>query len=125
MFAIGIQARFGDLQSFDVPALQNMFTDDFVDMVCGDSAIPDFIGINNDIRSVFALIKAAGLVGAHSSLQTERRQFLLKELLEFGLAGGIAASARMLRIAAVSADKNVTLKLRHAALSVTEAACGE
>jgi len=32
VLAIGIQARFSDLQSFDVPALQNVFADDFIDM---------------------------------------------------------------------------------------------
>jgi len=62
---------------------------------------------------VFALVKASGLVGAHSALQSALGQLHLKQLLQLGPGGGIATSARMPWRTLVSADENMALEFWH------------
>ena len=84
-----------------------------VDIGHGHAAIPDSFGINHHIGPVLALVEAAGLVRAYSSLQPPLCQFLLESLLQLGLADGIATSSRMSGRTDVSAHKNVALELGH------------
>jgi len=73
-----VQARIGQHQTLDGFAADDVRVDDFVDVGFGDVAIPDSIGINNQVRAVLALIEAAGLVGADFALEAALRQFLLE-----------------------------------------------
>ena len=71
------------------------------------------LGIDHEVRPVLALVQASGLVGANLALQPALSQFHLEQLLQFGLGGGIATSARMSRRPLVPANENVALKFRH------------
>ncbi len=87
---------------------------DLVDVGFGDASIPDCLRVNNDRRTVFALFKASGLIGAHNvATDPVLGQLLFERLLQAGLPGGIARAARMSFLALVGADKDVVLEPRH------------
>jgi len=73
-----VQALVGDHQALDWLAADDVRVDDFIDVSFGDVAIPDSVGIDDEIRAVFALIKATGLVRPHFTLEAAFRQFLLE-----------------------------------------------
>src|SRR5215475_3007385 len=91
----GIQALLLQEQTFHGPASDNMGIDDLVYVGKGNPAIPYRFGIDHDIRSVLALIEASGMIGPHLAFQATFGKFLFERLLEFGLAGRVAASTRM------------------------------
>ena len=64
-----INAGIGQNQPFDRLSAQNVGFDDFIYVGDCDSAIPDRIRINHDIRPVLALVQAAGFIGPHPVLQ--------------------------------------------------------
>jgi hypothetical protein len=87
--------------------------DDFIHVGGGNVPVPDSVGIDHEIRPMFALIQAPGLVGSHTALQSPLFELLFEELLQRGFAFGIAASARMSGRPLIAAEKNVLLELRH------------
>jgi hypothetical protein len=52
--------------------------DYFFDIGFGDVSVPDCIRVDHNVGTVFALIEAAGLIGADSPLQPVFCQFLLE-----------------------------------------------
>ena len=68
----------GDPEALDGPSLENVLGHNFVDMIGRDAAVPDFIGVNDDVWSVLALVEASGLVGAYLSFESARRQLFLE-----------------------------------------------
>jgi hypothetical protein len=58
------------------------------------------------------LIEAAGFIGA-DVFYSALRQLGFEEALEFALAGGVAAAARMAWFALVHADENVFVEFGH------------
>ena len=79
MFARGsIQAAIGHHQALNWLAADDVRLDDFIDVGLGDVCIPYGIGIDHEIRAVFALIETARLVGAHFAFEAAFRQFLLE-----------------------------------------------
>ena len=111
----GIQAGVGQAEPFHRSAANNVRLNNLLDIRLGHSAIPYRIWINNDVGAVLALIETSSLIGANLALQPALSQFLLEQLLQFGLRKWIAASPRMPRWTLVSADKDVFLKFRHQA----------
>lgn len=109
----GVQTGIFEAQALDRAIAEDVGVNDFVDVGESDSSVPDRLRINHEIGPVLALIETAGLVGAHPSLQTTLREFLLESLLQFRTTGGIAGAARVLGRANVAADKNVALELGH------------
>jgi hypothetical protein len=79
MFTRGcIQAAIGQHQALNWLAADDVRLDDFIDVSLGDVSVPYGIGIDYEIRAVFALIETARLVGAHFALEAAFRQFLLE-----------------------------------------------
>jgi len=114
VLAIGsVDAGIGQHQALDGFAANYVRVDDLVHIGGRYAAIPDGIGIDDQVGSVLALVKAAGLVRAHFPLQATLGQFLLKKLLEAGCSAGITAAAGMSHWPLIAADKDVFLKLRH------------
>lgn len=114
MFASGsIQAGVGQHQTLHGFSTDDVRFDDFVNGGCGDVSVPHGIGIDHDIRAVLALIEAAGLISADSSLEAAFCQFLLKQFLQGRLAAGIAASPRISGRALIAAYEDVFFEFRH------------
>lgn len=109
----GIEAFIGEAEAFDWLSIDDVGFDDFIDVGFGDVSVPDGFWIDDEIRPVFALIEAPGLVGANASLQTTGGEFLLKEFLQVCVGLRIAASARMACWALIAADEDVVLELWH------------
>src|SRR5579883_2679998 len=110
----GVQALIGEQQSFDRLSVHDVGLDDLVDV--GDTAVPDLVRIDDNGGAVLALIEAPGHVGTHALLETTQGELLFEKELKLGLAGGIAATAGMARLAPIAADKQVLFELGHSPL---------
>ena len=61
MFATGcVEAAIRSNEALYRLATDNMRLDYFIDIFCSNPAVPNPVWIYNDIRSMFALVKAAG-----------------------------------------------------------------
>src|SRR5690242_2998979 len=82
-----------------------------IDIFCSNPAVPNPVWIYNDIRSMFALVKAAGFVGPDFVLEAACREFLLENPLQFACSARIATSSGMAGRALINADEDMLLKL--------------
>lgn len=108
-----VQALVGKDEALDGFSVHDVRFDDLVDVVGSDAAVPDLVWIDNHGWAVLTLIQASGHVGTDALFESAQSKFLLEEILELGLARGIAAAARMARFALVAADEKVPLELGH------------
>lgn len=88
---------------------------DLVDVCRGDTAVPDTFRVDDDGDAVLALIEAAGLIGAHATLQRVRLNEKLEARAHRARPLGGAAAARVARGALVLAHEDVALEVRHLA----------
>ena len=77
------------------------------------AAVPNRLGIDDQVRAMLALIQTSRLIRADPSLKSSFSQLLLECLLQFCAAGWITASPRMPRRTHVSADEDVALEFGH------------
>lgn len=112
--ALSIEAGVRDSQAFDRMSADNVGGDNFVH-ICGlYAAVPDFVRIDDNRGSMFALLEASGLVGANLiAADSVLGQFLLEDLRQFASAIWVARPTMMFRRSLVLADKDVLLELRH------------
>ncbi len=73
-----IQAGVDEHQAPDRLASDDMRLNDFVDVGLRDMSIPNCVGIDDEVRAMFALIETARLVGAYFALEAAFRQFLFE-----------------------------------------------
>jgi len=109
----GIETFVGYPQAFDGTVAEDMRLHDFVHVSKPHVTVPGGFGIHHDGRTVFALVQASGLVGAHRGLNSALGQMSLKGTLQFGAPGWIAAAARMSVGTLIGADEDMFLELRH------------
>jgi len=74
----GVETVVRQHQALDRLASNDVRLDDFVDVSLGDVSISNGLGINHDVRAVFALVETARLVGANFALEAAFREFLLE-----------------------------------------------
>jgi len=108
----GIEDGVGDYEARDWFAADDVCVDDFVYILGLDASIPDCFGVNHYSWSEFALVEAAGFIGADVFYST-LRQLGFEEALQFALRGGVATAAGMARFALIHADEDVFVELRH------------
>jgi hypothetical protein len=114
MFAgLGIQAGIRHAKPLDRFAAHDVRFDNFIHIGFGDEPIPHRFGINDEVRSVLALVEAAGLVGPYAALEAALRQFLLEEFLQAAFGGWVAAPARMAHRTLVAADEDMFFEFWH------------
>ena len=116
----GIEAGVGQAQPLDRLTANDVGFDDLVDVGFGDVPVPDGFWIDNDRRTVLALIEASGLIRPHFALQAALRELLLECLLQLSLSSWIAASPWIARRTLVPADENVFFELRHRTISISK-----
>lgn len=90
-----------------------MGLDNFIHIGETDMAIPHGVRIYDQVRTVFALIKAASFIRPHPVLETTLRQLRFEHPLQFTLPVWITTSPRMSFGPLVGADEKVLLELRH------------
>ena len=96
MFATGcVEAAIRSNEALYRLPTENMRLDYFIDIFCSNPAVPNPVWIYNDIRSMFALVKAAGFVGPDFVLEAACREFLLENPLQFACSARIATSSGM------------------------------
>src|SRR5581483_3775407 len=108
-----VDAGIGKHQPGNWAATHDVLFDDLIHVSRSDTTVPDGLGIDDDVGPVLALVKAACLVGTNAPAQTALGQLALKQLLQLGAAGRIAAAARMTIRPLIAADKNVVGELWH------------
>jgi hypothetical protein len=108
-----VDAGIAQPQPLDWFSSDNVGLDDFFYIGEGHAAIPHAFRIDHDVRTMFALVQASGLIRSHSSFQSALRQLLLEHFLQFGVSRRITASPRMSRWALVPTDENMLLELWH------------
>ena len=109
----GIEAVVGKNKALNWFATDDVGRNNFLDIVVGDVAIPDLVGINDHSRAVLALVEASGLISANVIADTVLAENLLEVLVERTFGVGVATSPGMVFVALVGADKDVLFKLRH------------
>jgi hypothetical protein len=112
-----VDALVSEAEPFDRHAANQMALDDLGDVGFRDAAVPHGVGIHDDRRTVFALIEAAGFVGAHAPLQLAIDEGLFEGLLQPVAGVGIARAARVAGLTLVAADEDVSLEWGHAGLA--------
>jgi hypothetical protein len=118
---IRIQTRIGNNQSLHGPAADDVRVHNFIDIGCGDAAVPHGIRVNHDRRTVLALVQAPGFVGANPAFDAALRQLDLEGPLKFAFAFGIAAAARVACGPLVGANEDMMAKFQSTDLTKTAA----
>jgi hypothetical protein len=111
--AFGIEARFGKLKPFHGLSPDDVRLDDFIHIGFGDVPVPDCVRINHNVWSMLALIEAARLISANLGFQAALGKLLFEQLLQLCLGQRVAASTWMASWPLVSADEDMSFKLRH------------
>ena len=62
--------------------MNQVFADNLLDILQLDEAIPNRLGVDDDHRSVLALVETAGLVGPYLVLQTSVFQGILESCFQ-------------------------------------------
>ena len=109
----GIDAFLTQAQAFYRLSANNVGVDDFIDVIERDTSVPDRLGINHEVWTMFALVETPGLVGSNPPSQTSFGKLLLEGLLQLCVSLRITTPAWMSRNPLVSADENVLLKCWH------------
>jgi hypothetical protein len=90
-----------------------MGLDDLIHIGYADMGVPHGFRIDDQVRTVFALIEAAGFIRPHPVLETTLRQLLFEHPLQFTLPVRITTSPWMSFGPLIRAYEKVLLKLRH------------
>lgn len=109
-----IQARISNKQPLYRLIANDVRIDDLIDICRRDPAIPHGIRIDDDVGAMLALVEASGLVRSNGAFDSSLCQLDFKNALEFRVAGGIAAAARIIGRPLVTADKDVPVEFGHA-----------
>jgi hypothetical protein len=114
-----VQAIVGDHETAHWLAADDMGLDDLVQIFLTYAAIPNRFGIDDHVGAVLALVKTAGLIGAHTTFESALGELGFQRFLQFSLARRVAASARTRGVADVSANEDVALELHSFSLTLT------
>jgi len=105
-----IEALVGNAEPLHGPAANEVLLDNGLGVFRFDVAIPDGFRVDNHRGSVFALVKAAGLVDAHLASQSRGFGKLLQPGMQVALSVCGAGGARGALGAGVVANKDVVLE---------------
>lgn len=111
--ALRIQTRVGNEQAFNWLVADDVGVDNLVHVGFCDSAIPDCVGIDDDVWPMLALIEAARLVRANRSFDATPSQFNLEYALEVTFARRITTPTRIAGRPLVATNENMFLKFWH------------
>ena len=86
----------GKHQALDGLAMDDMPFDELRNIVDGDIAVPNLLGVHDDSDAVRALIKAPGVIGSHVARDAVGSDLLLELIAHFRAAFGFAAALRVI-----------------------------
>lgn len=114
-----IEALVRDFQPFDWFSAQNVRIQYLVNIARCYVTVPGRFRINNDVRSVLALIETACLIGANLSFEPSFRNSRFEELVQLSRACWIATSPWVSVRPLIGTYKDVVLKFRHGLIQDT------
>jgi len=109
----GVQAFVGKGQSLNGTTANDVGGHDFVEVRFSHMAIPDGVGVDDDVWAMLALVEASRFVGPDDSVKVMLSKLLLQRFLKLGFSRGIATATWMIRFTGIGTNKNVFSKLRH------------
>lgn len=110
---LGIEAAFGQSQTFYGTAVDEVLGDDLVHVLELDKAIPDGLGIDHHHRAMFTLIKTSRLVGTDKMLQARVFDGIFEGGFDLLRSMRKAAGTGRGFIALVGANKEMVFEFRH------------
>jgi hypothetical protein len=110
----GVHALIGQAKALDGPAAEDVALHDFVHIGLRHTAVPHGIRVDDNGRTVLALVQTTRFVGADTLAQSALGQRLLEGFLQVIVRIRIAAAPRMARLPLIAADEDVTGKWGHA-----------
>jgi hypothetical protein len=121
-----VHATIGQSKTLDWTAAYDVRFDDLAHVGNRHAAVPHAVGIDDDRWTVFTLVEAAGLIGAHGCLNARLCQSRFEGPLQISPSGWIAASPGMAVDTLIAAHKDVFRKIRHEtnlALALNKVVC--
>jgi hypothetical protein len=123
-----VETSFCDPETFHRTSMDKMFADNLLQIFDLNEAIPDRFGINHNHRSMFALVKAAGLIRSDLGLQPGSLNGVFEGGFNLLTSSWKAAWPGRILIPLVGAYKDMVLKCWHGRLpfsaSFAPAVCG-
>ena len=110
---LSVEAALSNAKTLNGTIAHDMGFHDFLYISEGDVTVPDCIGINHHIGSMFALVEAAGLIRPDGRPQSTECDPGLEGAMQFALSRGIATAAGMAFWPLIGANENVSLEFRH------------
>jgi hypothetical protein len=109
----GVQAGVSEAQALHRFSTDDVGVDDFIHIGFRHKAVPDPVGIDNEVWSMLALVKTAHLVGPYPAFQSALEEFLFEQFLQFALRKRITASSRMALRTLIPTHENMFFEFRH------------
>jgi hypothetical protein len=115
--ALGVEAGIGEQKALDWTAVDEVLTDNLVNIFRVDEAVPDGVRIDDHYGAVLALVETAGFVGADFAFQPGVLDCVLEG--PFQLAAAVAGTAGTggVLVPLVGADEEMMLELCHSKVS--------
>jgi len=108
----GVEAVVGDDKTLDGPAGDEVLADDFRHVFDSDATVPDSVRVDDNGRTVFALVETSGFVGADGAGETGSSDRVLQGGVEFAFAVGGAGGAGAAGFADIRADEDMAFEFR-------------
>jgi hypothetical protein len=105
----------GEHQAHDRLAADEVFFDELGEVLDGDVAIPDLLGVHDDRDALLALVETPCVIRADDLRESELFQLVLELVADLDAAAMLARTLRMALGAFVGTDEDVSLKSRHLA----------
>jgi hypothetical protein len=108
-----VDAVGGDPEAVDDVSCHDVLVENLVDVFQANCAVPDPFRINDDAGAMLALVEATAPVGADAGTEAAALDRLFEGGAQLFLSKGIAATARVIRLALVPAHENVMGEVGH------------
>jgi hypothetical protein len=109
---LDVEADVGEAQALDRTAVEEMLRDDFFDVFDVDEAVPNGLRIDNNDRTVFALVETARFVGPDVVFEAGVLDGILEGGFKLFAAARKAARTVGAFVAFVGANEDVVVKFR-------------
>jgi hypothetical protein len=109
--ALGVEAGIGEQKALDWTAVDEVLTDNLVNIFRVDEAVPDGVRIDDHYGAVLALVETAGFVGADFAFQPGVLDCVLESAFELAASVAGTAGTGGVFVPLVGAEEEVMLEL--------------
>jgi hypothetical protein len=113
VLAAGVETGVRQAQALDRYVVHDVRLYNFVDVLHSHVAVPNTVGIDDDVWSMLALVQTACLIRAYRPLESTLGKHLFEALVQSSFLRRITTASRVARDSSVTANEYVPLKCRH------------